>query len=219
MFCGLFLIYGSTWTTLSCLTQYARVKLAISRPLSTSLPRALTRSSSNIEWDEVQGNEDLLGTEGAPDLKLTDINDTQIDLVSLGKILGVNISSDRKWSHHIVELVQKARERLFCLSRLKRADLGPNELVQFYPTYTRPITKYFLPSFHDGLPVYLSCKLETVQKTAMHVVFPCFLYEKAFVKTSLVTLLDRRLAWLTDKLFKKRLQAQEFTAPTNCQSL
>ena len=142
----------------------------MSRPLSTPLPRALRRSSSNVEWDEVQGNEDFFGTNGTADLKLTVINDTQIDVVSLAKILGVNISSDRKWSHHIVEVVQKARELLFCLSQLKRAGLGPNELVQFYPTYTRPITKYFLPSFHDGRPVYLSRKLETVQKTVMRVV-------------------------------------------------
>ena len=54
-----------------------------------------------------------------------------------------------------------------------------------------------------------------VQKTAMRVVFPCLLYEEAFVKTSLVTLSDRRQARLTDKRFKKRLQAQEFTAPQN----
>ena len=92
-------------------------------------------------------NEDFFGTNGTPDLKLTVINDTQIDVVSLAKILGVNISSDRKWSHHIVEVVQKARERLFCLSQLNCAGLGPNELVQFYPTYTRPITEYACPVF------------------------------------------------------------------------
>ena len=79
----------------------------------------------------MQGNEDFFGTKGTADLKVTVINDTQIDVVSLAKILGVNISSDRKWSPHIVEVVQKARERLFCLSQLKRAGLGPNELVQF----------------------------------------------------------------------------------------
>ena len=127
------------------MTQYARVKLAIFRPLSTSLPRALPRSSSNIEWDELQGNEDYFGTNGTPDLKLTVINDMQIDVLSLAKILGVNISSDRKWNHHIVEVDQRAKERVFCLSQLKRAGLDPNELVQFYPTYTRPITEYARP--------------------------------------------------------------------------
>ena len=58
----------------------------------------------------MQGNEDFFGTNGTPDLKLIVINDTQIDVLSLAKILGLNISSDRKWSHHIVEVDQKARE-------------------------------------------------------------------------------------------------------------
>ena len=89
----------------------------------------------------------IFGKNRTPDLKLNVINDTQIDVVSYAKILGVNISSDRKWSHHIVEVDQKARERLSCLSQLKRAGLGPSELVQFYPTYTRPITEYACPVF------------------------------------------------------------------------
>ena len=95
----------------------------------------------------MQGNEDCFGTNRTSDLKLPVINETQIDFVSHAMILGANISSDRKWSHHIVEVDQKARERLFCLSQLKRAGLGPSELVQFYPTYIRPITEYACPVF------------------------------------------------------------------------
>ena len=93
----------------------------------------------------MQENEDFFGTNGTPDLKLTVINDTQIDVVSLAKILGVNISSDRKWNHHIVEVDQRAKEQVFCLSQLKHAGLDPNELVQFYPIYTCPITEYARP--------------------------------------------------------------------------
>ena len=100
----------------------------------------------------MQRNEDFFGTNGTPDLKLNVINDTQIDVVSHAMILGVNISSDRKWSPHIVEVDQKARERLFCLSQLKRAGLGPSELVQFYSTYIRPIAEYACPVF---MMVYL----------------------------------------------------------------
>ena len=100
----------------------------------------------------MQGNEDFFGTNGTADLKLNVINDTKIDVVSHAKILGVNISSDRKWSHHIVEVDQKARERLFCLSQLRHAGLGPSELVQFYPTYIRPITEY---ACHVFMMVYL----------------------------------------------------------------
>ena len=82
------------------------------------------------------------------------INGRQIDIVSHAKILGVNVSSDLKWNHHIAEVVKKARKRLFCLSQLKRSGLGSNELVQFYRTCIRPITEYACPVFHDSLPVY-----------------------------------------------------------------
>ena len=86
-------------------------------------------------------------TNGTPDLNPIVINDKQIDVVLHAKILGVNISSDLKWNHHIAEVVKKARKRLFCLSQLKRAGLGPNELVQFYQTCIRPITALCLPTF------------------------------------------------------------------------
>ena len=91
------------------LTQYSRVKLAISRSLSTSLPRALLRPSSkiNIERYEVQGNEDFFGTNETPDLNLIlhVINCKPIVVASRAKTLGVNISSDLKRNHHIVEVV------------------------------------------------------------------------------------------------------------------
>ena len=147
-------------------------------------------------------------TNGTPNFNPIVINDKQIDVVWHAKILAVNISSDLKWNHHISEVVKKARKRLFCRSQLKRAGLGPNELVQFYWTCIRPITEYACPLFHDGLPVYLSHKLEAVQKRAMRIIFPCFMYDEALVKASLVTLSDRRQA-LTDKLFKKILDDKD----------
>ena len=136
------------------------------------------------------------------------INGRQIDIVSHAKILGVNVSSDLKWNHHIAEVVKKARKRLFCLSQLKRSGLGSNELVQFYRTCIRPITEYACPVFHDSLPVYLSRELEAVQKRAMRIIFPCFPFEEALVKAGLVTLSGRRQV-LTDKLFKNILENKD----------
>ena len=40
----------------------------------------------------------------------------------------------------------------------------------------------------------------------MGIIFQCFLYEEALVKTSVVTLSDRRQARLMDKPFKKILE-------------
>ena len=123
-------------------------------------------------------------TNGTPDLNPIVINDKQIDFVSHAKILGVNISSDPKWNHHIriAEVVKKVRKRLFCLSQLKRAGLSPNELVQSYRTCTRPITECACPVFHDGLPVYLSRELEVVQKKAMRIIYPCYLLRKRLLR-------------------------------------
>ena len=100
----------------------------------------------------MQGNEDFsfFGTNGTPDLNPTVINGMPIDVVSHAKTRGVNVSSE--WNHHIVEVVQKAREQLFCLSQLKRAGLGPNESVQFHHTCTRPIAECACPVF---IMVYL----------------------------------------------------------------
>ena len=56
--------------------------------------------------------------------------------------------------------------------------------------------------------MYLSHELEAVQKRAMLIIFPCFMYDEALVKASLVTLSDRRQA-LTDKLFKKILDNKD----------
>lgn len=57
-------------------------------------------------------------TNGTPKFNPIVIDDKQIDVVSHAKILGVNISSDLKWNHHISEVVKKDRKRLFCLSQL-----------------------------------------------------------------------------------------------------
>ena len=57
-------------------------------------------------------------TNGTPNFNPIVINDKQIDVVSHAKILGVDISRDLKWNHHISEVVKNARKRLFCLSQL-----------------------------------------------------------------------------------------------------
>ena len=93
------------------------------------------------------------GANGTPDLNPIVINDKPTDVASRAKILGENITSDLKRNHNIVEVVQKAREQRFGLSQLKRAGLGPNELVQFYRTCIQPLTECACPVFHDGLLV------------------------------------------------------------------
>ena len=82
----------------------------------------------------------------------------------------------------LLKLFRKLGEQLLCLSQLKRAGVGPNELVQLYRTCIQPITEYACADSHDGLSVYVSRELETLQKTAMGIIFQCFLYEEELLR-------------------------------------
>ena len=52
--------------------------------------------------------------------------------MSSAKVLGVNISSDLKWSAHIGSITVKAAKRLYLLRQLKRAGIDCNVLVRFF---------------------------------------------------------------------------------------
>ena len=73
-----------------------------------------------------------------------------------------------------MKLFRKLGEQLYCLSQFKLAVVGPNELVRLYRTCIQPIPEYACAVSHDGLPVFVSRELETVQKTAKGYHFPMF---------------------------------------------
>ena len=60
-------------------------------------------ASDNFQLNKTKYTEMRIcfSTNGTSDLNPIVINDEQIDVVSNAKILGVNISSDLKWNHHI----------------------------------------------------------------------------------------------------------------------
>ena len=95
-------------------------------------PFASCASSDKFQLNETKCKEMRIcfSTKETLELDPIVINDKQINIVSHAKILGVNGLSDLKCNHHIAEVVKKARKRLFCLSQLKHAGLGSNELVQ-----------------------------------------------------------------------------------------
>ena len=62
------------------------------------------------------------------------INDKPIEIVTTIKLLGLNISNNLKWNHHIEEIVKKASTWLYFLRQLKRAKVAEKELLTFYKT-------------------------------------------------------------------------------------
>jgi hypothetical protein len=95
------------------------------------------------------------------------LNGAVIDRVKTFKLLGVHISDDLKWSHHIDAICSKAASRLHFLKLLARSGASQEDLVCFYTSVVRPILEYACPVWHSSLTVAQTDALESIQKRAM----------------------------------------------------
>jgi len=90
-----------------------------------------------------------------------------IDRVKTFKLLGVHVSDDLKWSHHIDAICSKAASRLHFLKLLARSGASLEDLVCFYTSVVCPILEYACPVWHSSLTVAQADALESIQKRAM----------------------------------------------------
>ena len=87
------------------------------------------------------------------------------------KLLGVYVSNDLKWNHHVEVIVQKGNRRLYSLRVLEQCGAPPASLAKVYTTIVRPVVEY-------AAPVCLSYKIERIQKRAMRIIFPLMNYNE-----------------------------------------
>ena len=69
-----------------------------------------------------------------PSSTLVELNDFQLERVSVAKILGVTIRDDFKRNDHIGIITVKAAKRLYLLRQLKRAGICPKDLFTVVPS-------------------------------------------------------------------------------------
>ena len=72
-----------------------------------------------------------------------------------------------------------------------KSGLPPADLIQVYCSLVRPILEYASPVW-AALPNCLVQSVESVQKSALGIIFPDCSYESAIVRCGLPTLLSRR---------------------------
>lgn len=75
-----------------------------------------------------------------PKLQYT-LNGISLETVEQQEDLGVTISSDLKWSHHISKIIKKCNVLVYLIKRVFK-DLTPSSLLAIYKTYVRPIIDY-----------------------------------------------------------------------------
>ena len=88
---------------------------------------------------------------------------------------------------HCDYIVKKANRRLHALTQLKKCKVPSGNIVHIYCGLIRSILEYASAVF-AGLPKYLTCYLENVQKRALLIIWPSISYETALDKAALLPL-------------------------------
>lgn len=113
-----------------------------------------------------------------------------MERVNTYKLLGVIISDDLKWTHHIEYISKKASKHLYSLKILRRVGVASDSILKVYLTTIRPILKYAVQAWQD-IPEFLSRKLESIQKRTLGITFSSLTYENALSFSKLSNLADR----------------------------
>jgi hypothetical protein len=88
-----------------------------------------------------------------------------IPVVSNVRILGVQFSSDMKWSNHVSNIVQLAHSKLGFLRILARSGCATEWLWKFYFAFIRSTLTYAFPSW-CGIPDKLVKRLQRIEHRA-----------------------------------------------------
>ena len=90
------------------------------------------------------------------------IEDSPIEIVTRHRHLGVVISEDLKWYHHVQEVIGKFSRRSGLL-RWMAQDLPFEAASKLYLFYVRPLCKYASPVWHGPLRADQALFLERIQ--------------------------------------------------------
>ena len=88
-------------------------------------------------------------------------------------------------------IVKKANRRLYALRQLKKCKVPSADIVHVYCALIPSVLEYASAVF-AGLPKYLACYLENVQKRVLSILWPGISYETALDKAALSSHSDRR---------------------------
>ena len=119
------------------------------------------------------------------------LGNNTVECVTTYKLLGIIISNDLKWNEHIDYILKKASKRLYSLRILKKVGVNREGILKVYLTTIRPILEYGVQVWQD-IPEFLSNKLESIQKRALHIIYPCHSYLDALNITNLNSLKESR---------------------------
>ena len=89
--------------------------------------------------------------------------------VTHSKILGLIIESNLKWAKNTDFIVKKASSKLWLLRRLRKFNLEPEILCDFYLKEIRVLLEYVVPVWYSAITLEQSKSIEKIQCYAVYV--------------------------------------------------
>ena len=132
------------------------------------------------------------------------LDGTEIERVTVFKLLGIHISDNLKWAQHVNMLASKVASRLYFLKQLKRSGAPTEDLVCFYTSVIRTVLEYACPVWHSSLTTGQSDMLESLQKRALRIIYSDMDYHTSLFLAELDTLYSRR-EHLTQRFYKRNI--------------
>ena len=118
--------------------------------------------------------------------------DVPLETVDHFKLLGVWVSNNMTWKHHVEHIYAVVSPRLYYLKQLRRCGVATEDQLMFYKSVIAPITEYACLAWHTSLTNNDTETLENIKKRAMSILFPGINYHEALKIAKLPTLSIRR---------------------------
>ena len=98
------------------------------------------------------------------------VDDKQLDVIYSTKLLGVIITSDRKWKENTSYITKKASKRMWFLRRLKALGASIDTLLDYYSKSLRSVLEFGTPIWTGGLTQSNIADIEKIQKTCFKII-------------------------------------------------
>ena len=119
---------------------------------------------------------------------------TFLDVVEHTRLLGLQISTDLRWTEHTKYLCKKASTWMWMLRRMKILNIQPEIILDVYFKEIRSILEMGCQVFHSGLTNNQSRDIENIQKRSLKIILGSLYsnYDEACTLLSCEPLADRR---------------------------
>jgi hypothetical protein len=148
------------------------------------------------------------------------ISGTDVEQVCSFKYLGVNITNNLNWNEHILNIVSKTNQRMYCLRKLRQFNVSPSILQLFYNSTICSVITYGMSSWYAGLTKHQCHCLDRIRKQSQKIT-GCELtdFQSLYIKQS-VSIVSKILKDQEHSLFDcyKLLPSQKRLRSAKCKT-